>query len=126
MPREVRRVPGNWEHPRNGRGHYLRLRGGSYREKAAIWDEEAKQWENGFYRADAKSVWLPKTTTMTGSYEEFDGQRPIKDDYMPDWPASERTHFQKYESTTEGTPVSPVFESQEALDHWLDEHGEYY
>lgn len=39
---------------------------------------------------------------------------------MPQWPKHERTHVQMYEACTEGTPVSPVLESPEALRRWLE------
>lgn len=38
---------------------------------------------------------------------------------MPEWKPEERTHYQMYEDTTEGTPISPVMESPEALARWL-------
>ena len=41
---------------------------------------------------------------------------------MPTWSAEEQTHFQMYENTSEGTPLSPVMESCEALARWLADH----
>ncbi len=43
---------------------------------------------------------------------------------MPDWRDSERTHYQLYENVTEGTPLSPPMESEEALSRWLFENPE--
>ena len=40
-------------------------------------------------------------------------------DVMPQWPESERTYYQMYDTVTEGTPISPVMESPEALARWL-------
>jgi hypothetical protein len=34
----------------------------------------------------------------------------------------QRTHFQYYETVSEGTPVSPIFPSRETLEHWFAEH----
>jgi hypothetical protein len=42
---------------------------------------------------------------------------------MPEWPESERTHLQMYESTSEGTPISPVMETPEQLARWLADNG---
>ncbi|MHC2251006.1 hypothetical protein ACVILK_000698 [Bradyrhizobium embrapense] len=42
--------------------------------------------------------------------------------YMPAWPAPERTHWQLYETTSAGTPVSPPCPSPEALAKWLADH----
>jgi len=38
---------------------------------------------------------------------------------MPDWTDAERTHWQMYENTSEGTPISPVMGSPEDLARWL-------
>lgn len=42
---------------------------------------------------------------------------------MPDWPDEERTHYQMYESTSEGTPISPPCASEEELADWLVANG---
>lgn len=60
----------------------------------------------------------PKLNTKM-SYNQYYGPRPIKKEYMPDWPIDQRTHYQMYETCTEGTPISPVMESPEALARWL-------
>lgn len=51
--------------------------------------------------------------------EEWCGPRPVPEDYMPDWQEEERTHLQMYESTTEGTPISPIMATKEELARWL-------
>jgi hypothetical protein len=45
--------------------------------------------------------------------------QPKPEHYMPDWPEAERTHFMMYEDTSEGTPISPAFETPEKLAQWL-------
>ena len=47
------------------------------------------------------------------------GQAPDQNNYMPDWPQEERTHYMMYEDTSEGTPISPAFETPEELAQWL-------
>ena len=42
---------------------------------------------------------------------------------MPEWPEAERTHWQMYEDTSEGTPISPVMETPEMLARWLADTG---
>ena len=44
---------------------------------------------------------------------------PDQNDYMPDWPAEQRTHLMMYEDTTEGTPISPAFQTPQELAQWL-------
>lgn len=123
MSREVRRVPANWEHPKDEREHLIPLLGGSFKERAAKWDEEAEQWNKGFYRLSGDE-WKSKGSDQTGTYEDgWGGSRPKEHEYMPDWPESERTHYQMYESTSEGTPISPVMETPEALARWLADNN---
>lgn len=104
MGRELRMVPANWEHPKDDRGRYIPL------------------W-NRSYTADAQD--FLKMANEKGLQEAVDwhGQAPDKNNYMPEWPAEERTHFQMYENTSEGTPISPPMESAEALARWLAETG---
>lgn len=122
MSREVRRVPANWEHPKNERGNFVPLIGGSFREHADNWDEESAQWGKGFYRL-CRGEWKLKEPDKTGTFEAWDGARPEEHNYMPDWPEAERTHYQMYETTTEGTPISPVMETPETLARWLADNN---
>ena len=40
---------------------------------------------------------------------------------MPVWPHGTATCFQLYETVTEGTPTSPVFETVEGLAQWCED-----
>lgn len=122
MSREVRRVPANWKHPKDERGHLIPLYGDSFSKRAAEWDEKATQWDKGFHRFYG-GEWRPKEPSQTGTFEEYDGSRPQGHEYMPDWPEAERTHYQMYETVTEGTPISPVMETPEALARWLADNN---
>lgn len=121
MSREVRRVPPNWEHPRGPDGYYIPLFDNPYSEAARNWDLEKEQWERGFRRDHSKDevVFIRRSRGEKYSYIEWNGERPRPEQYMPEWPESERTHYQIYETTTEGTPISPVMASPEELAHWL-------
>lgn len=123
MGREVRKVPANWEHPKDDRGQFIPLYGRSFSEKASNWDKEHAKWQEGF-RSDFAGGWEEKDEgDASMSYEDYAGPRPVESDYMPDWPESERTHFQMYEDTSEGTPISPPMESPETLARWLADNG---
>ncbi|WP_454629580.1 hypothetical protein [Bradyrhizobium cenepequi] len=76
--RQVRRVPSDWKHPRDGVGRYIPL------------EESAP-----------------------------DEPSPDPVSHMPAWPTEARTHWQLYEVTTEGTPVSPPCASARELAKWL-------
>ena len=81
MSREVRRVPADWEHPKDARGQHIPL------------------WER--HCAEAPEV-----------------------PHMPHWPIKRRTHWQMYETVSEGTPISPVMATAEELARWLaDNHA---
>lgn len=119
MSREVRRVPANWEHPKNDHGVYIPLFDRDYATDAANWDEAAEKWKQGL-RDDFSGGWIPiGPETNSETYEEWAGTRPDPKDYMPKWAPEERTHIQMYETTSEGTPISPVMTNEEDLARWL-------
>lgn len=122
MGREVRMVPKDWEHPKDERGNFVPLFPGAraLRELREEWDENERQWLKGLV-TDFKGGWKPleDCPAHIKHYSQWAGLRPDPADYMPDWPESERTHFQMYENTTEGTPISPVMASAEELAQWL-------
>jgi hypothetical protein len=93
MSRAVRRVPNDWQHPKDERGRYRPMFDRGFATDLAEWDNEDP--------------------------DERENSRPCEHDYMPVWSDAERTHFQMYEETSEGTPISPVMETPEALARWL-------
>lgn len=133
MGREVRKVPADWQHPKypqdyyepHLRGRLIGLHEGGYADAVIEWDECWSQWQRGLteqYGADAK--WGPIDPEYAGMrYTEYAGPRPSPDDYMPDWPEADRTHLMMYETTSEGTPLSPAFLTAEQLAHWLADNG---
>jgi hypothetical protein len=146
MGREVRRVPAGWQHPRQKCTHSPWAGGCSeakgsdgtcykplmdrFRQHLADWNERNAKWQEGLnqeYDYSAKPwivKWVPKPADAPLAFTDWDGAQPSQDDYTPDWPEGERTHFQMYETVSEGTPVSPVMESPEALALWLAENGD--
>lgn len=121
MGREVRRVPADWQHPKNDSGNFIPLRGGSFALRDAEWMEGWRQWQLGFRESwtDGEK-WVPVDPEDKHlRFTEYDGPRPSPDDFMPDWPAEQRTHLMMYEDTSEGTPISPAFEAPEELARWL-------
>ena len=122
MGREVRRVPADWQHPRIER---LDHRSGRMVESyqpmfdrpfaAAMqdWYDEWKKWERG----ERPSYASEACASMT--YWEWNGGPPDPAYHRPDWPEATRTHLMMYEDTSEGTPISPAFETPEELARWL-------
>jgi len=105
MGREVRRVPADWQHPKNEFDRYKPLYPGE--------------------RYEANATEFMEKANAEGLQEAIDwyGQAPDQNDYMPNWPASERTHYMMYEDTSEGTPISPAFATPEELARWLADTG---
>ena len=121
MGRKVRRVSKNWEHPKNDNGNLKPLLGYSFTKQLEDWNEGNEQWKKGFRESwDDKNPWKPKTKDQEEmTYEEWAGEKPKAEDFMPEWKEEEKTHIQMYEDTSEGTPISPVFSNAEDLAHWL-------
>lgn len=123
MGREVRRVPANWEHPKDNEGRYIPLLDGLC-EALARWYRHKAMWDLG-YREDwtKANTWQLREEDETGEYSEWSGTAPDPADYMPDWSDDARTHLQMYESTSEGTPISPVCKTPEELARWLADNN---
>lgn len=125
MDREMRRVPANWEHPKDEKGHLIPLFGGSFSRRDADWDKKLTRWRRGYglpCLANDKGM-LTITDRTTGPFSDWEGGPPNEKDYMPDWQNTKRTHYQMYDSSGKGTPMSPVMESPEALAHWLADNN---
>lgn len=108
MGREVRRVPANWQHPRYSSDDAP----GSY----AI--GRLKPLNEGFEAAARSFLEMANKQGLQSAIEYF-GRAPDQTEYMPEWPYAERTHLMMYETTSEGTPLSPAFATPEELAHWL-------
>lgn len=123
MGREIRRVPPNWEHPRqeckhspwaggcddakaNGGKCYVPLMKGYAQAKAGF---ESMQAEKGLQEAI-----------------DYYGGAPDVNDYVPEWPEAEATWFQVYETVSEGTPVTPPFATREELVEYLIANGDFW
>jgi hypothetical protein len=86
---------------------------------AKRWKEGLLAWEDGYN----SSFDCLRTEEDPGEYWEYEGDPPDRAYYRPDWPEETRTHYQMYETTSEGTPISPVMQTPEALAQWLVENG---
>lgn len=102
MGREIRKVRPDWVHPKNCFGLVPLFEG--YAEDAKEFEEMARE------KGESEAI-------------EYFGQRPNPDEYMPDWTPEEATHFQMYENTSEGTPISPVFATPEEVARWCADNG---
>lgn len=113
MGREVRMVPEDWKHPKYVDGRFIALFNNDFEECARDWDQECKEWDSG-----VRPEYCPDEYKDI-SYSEWGGERPRADEYMPTWEDHEKTHLMMYETTSEGTPISPAFKTPEELARWL-------
>lgn len=121
MGREVRMVPKDWEHPKNER-RFIPLCEG-FNERLKDWKTQNAKWNEGL-RDDWQGGWKAlEGDELDMTYSEWAGEKPKKEDYMPEWKPEEKTHFMMYEDTSEGTPVSPAFETPEELARWLTDNN---
>jgi hypothetical protein len=96
--REVRPVAIGWEHPR----------------KPGIRSDGSPRYRPLFSRADLLA-------DMRDREREID-----PDDYMPPIPEGHPYGYALYETTTEGTPISPVFGSLEDLAEWCEGNATWF
>lgn len=116
MGREVRRVPSDWLHPRQTDNHkYQPLYDESYVKAAKEWKANFLAWEAGYNVAMDR----PRGSDDNCEFWDYDGNPPDRECYRPEWPEDTRTHLQMYETTSEGTPISPVMATPEELAQWL-------
>lgn len=123
MSREIRKVPADWQHPKDSRGYYIPLHDG-FNQRLADWDEENAKWQQGLRRNYFAQTWVAvDPEDAEKSFADWDGLRPEQKDFMPDWPTEQRTHLCMYETCTEGTPISPVCATPEECARWLADNG---
>ena len=124
MGREIRRVPADWEHPRTNhpvRGwEFHPCFDEAYEDALARWQEERRQWD-----ADEPMEYSGRRTEVLAehpdtTFEEWVGEPPDPAYYRSrKWTAAEATAYQFYETVTEGSPLSPVCPTREAMVKWL-------
>jgi hypothetical protein len=116
MGREIRRVPPNWEHPRDKQdGGYIPMLDIDYDTAAQRWIDELMQWEN-------KQEWKGKSCRY---FWDWDGGPPNEEYHRPVF-TEKPTWYQVYETVSEGCPVSPPFETKEELVDYLVEYGDFW
>jgi hypothetical protein len=123
MGREIRRVPPDWQHPREHPSNdYIPLYDSSYDEAAQIWITQFLAWEQ------PNNQDRLQTETECGEHVYFwdwAGPPPNPNSYRPHWTPQQCSSYQIYETISEGTPISPVLHTTQELKNWLtnDGHG---
>lgn len=139
MGREIRRVPPNWNHPkehRAGREEFKTMYDERYVDAAREWKEGFAKWESGLrpeYQSNGDGYkWVPKEEWSSNDiydsdmdWWEYKGTPGDRDDYRP-WSDEEATWFQVWETVSEGTPVTPPFATKEELVDYLTANGDFW
>ena len=135
MGREIRRVPANWEHPRQECPHSP-WSGGCDEAKAhggqcyhPMFDEDfdtaLTEWVAGYELWKKGEHPEQKDGYMQDEpYWEYDGAPPNPYYYHPRWDNAE--WYQVYETVSEGTPVTPPFSTKEELVDYLVQNGDFW
>ncbi len=113
MGREIRRVPADWEHPRDAAGVYCPMHDYDFSDALRKWVREWEKWEKGTH---------PDREGRDYPYWEWAGGPPRPEYCRPVF-EEEPTHYQIYETVSEGIPVSPVFADKEDMYDWLLAEG---
>ena len=111
MGRELRKVPANWEHPKNDDGRYHPMFNKFYGDSLKEWFKENTKWEKGTHPDLVKNPELKEKYPFFAMYASNppDVEYYQTKKYTPE----DLTHIQLYETTSEGTPKSPVFKADE-------------
>jgi hypothetical protein len=121
MGREIRRVPANWDHPKQERypDRFQPMFDETFETAAKNWKESFAEWESGVRPSYCSE------DSATLEYWEWDGTPPDREYYRP-WKDEEATWYQAWETVSEGTPVSPPFETQAELVDYLTANGDFW
>ena len=155
MGREIRRVPPNWEHPTSwepGQGFgFQPMFDTSAEDAVAEWYRDRRRfWISKNLRTFIGPVyrWLVdkkregiigkirdafvfrfddlRLEAPTLKFEDWHREFPDPESYRPRWKRGEATWYQVYETVSEGTPVTPPFETREELVEYLVERGDFW
>lgn len=122
MGRQLRKVPANWEHPKNDEGEYKPMHNEFYGEALNKWLQNHNQWLDGTHPDLIEDPLLKEKYPF---YAMWDDNAPDVENYQTKkYSDEELTHIQLYETTSEGTPISPVFKANELekLCEWASEN----
>lgn len=120
MGREIRKVPKGWEHPKDEQGEYKSMHDEYFEDAFNEWEQNRLDWIAGKNEDQKRNNY----GTTNAEYIEWAGTSPDPEYYRSvKWTEEEACCFQMYQTVSEGTPVSPVFETLQGLEDWLVEQG---
>lgn len=127
MGREIRRVPADWEHPRYTAedaprsdliGRLRPLFDEDHETAAEQWMADLALWQQGKHSS--------QPCEFCRYYWEYAPPPDVATHRARKWTAEEATHWQVYETVSEGTPVTPHFATPEELIEYLVANGDFW
>lgn len=127
MGREVRRVPASWEHPKRehrDRTDYLPMHNENFHAAAQEWIASCQLWAAGKHPDQLKY----KDRGTPKYFWQWTTNPPAEEFYLPYDPTDRAlcSHYQVYETVSEGTPVTPAFATPEELVDYLCTEGDFW
>ena len=123
MGREARRVPKDWQHPTDSRGYPIPMYNGDHETACVEYQRGVVSWNAGSHPMQ-RSEW---TRLHCRFYWDYFGPPPPeygeRGSPMFEHPRDDLTHLQLYETTSEGTPIGPVFETLDELCEWAADNA---
>lgn len=132
MGREIRKVPGDWKHPvytsenarsRDRIGDFMPLHDEDFETAASKWEADFALWLKGAHKSHPSKA---KYFDADMRFWEYSWPPDREHHRERKWTDAEATHFQVYETVSEGTPVTPAFATREELIAYLAEHGDFW
>ena len=124
MGRQIVKVPANWDHPRMtdtyGRDGFQPMYDSLFSERFAEWLADFDRIRSG----DMSD--LERECYPLGLGEWANDEAPPDPKYYRTWDDEEAVWWQMWETVSEGTPVSPAFETAEELIEYLAENGDFW
>ena len=117
MGREIRKVPKGWEHTKKDNGQYQPMHEENYETAINDWFKDHQLW-----LAKEHPDQLVDDPPTYKYFAEWGGNPPDIE-YHVTYKPEDAICFQVYENVSEGTPVSPVFDTMDLLKEWLISQG---
>jgi hypothetical protein len=118
MGREIRRVIPNWEHPKRSNGSYQPMHNKIFKEVADEWVRKFQLWQK---KQHPDQICLGLSCPYYWQREN-----PPDEEYYMEKTDQEKTWYQVYETISEGTPVTPPFETKEEIIEYLVKNGDFW
>ncbi len=111
MSRKLRKVPADWVHPQKEDGSYQPMFDEYYLDALNDWIDNHNKWQNGTHDDLVREPILKEEYPF---YAMWNGNPPDVEYYhTKKYEPQELTHIQLYETTSEGSPRTPVFKADE-------------